>query len=68
MISGSPALPRFRVGVTTRIAAADAVRRLDELDTLPVAAHPDVFERLHAELRAALTNAEPESSGTREPE
>lgn len=49
-------------------AAADAVRRLDELDTLPVAAHPDVFERLHAELHAALTNAEPESSGSREPE
>lgn len=35
----------------------DAVTRLDRLDELPVDAHPDIYDQIHAGLRDALANA-----------
>ena len=33
---------------------AQRLAALDELDSTPLAGHPDVFERVHGELRSAL--------------
>lgn len=35
----------------------DALARLDRLDELPVDAHPDIYDQIHAGLRNALANA-----------
>ena len=45
-------------GVTTGHAEIDAaLRRLDDLDGLPVEEHSEVYEEIHGQLRDALTAA-----------
>jgi hypothetical protein len=46
---------------------ARAVDRLQELDTLPVEGHVEVFERVQAELDQALAHADPDDEHTHEP-
>jgi hypothetical protein len=61
-----PAEPVAEDGVSTGHAGIDAaLRRLDELDGMPVEQHGEVFDELHGQLRDALTAAAtpaPESS------
>jgi hypothetical protein len=46
---------------------ARAVDRLQELDTLPVEGHVEVFERVQAVLDQTLTHADPDDEHTNEP-
>jgi hypothetical protein len=49
----------------TGVAQVDAaLRRLGDLDALPVAAHPAVVEQVHADLQEALTGAPGVDDGT----